>query len=102
MTCRDAQALAGNYLDGELPDEMCDRLRRHLLKCAACREECDSLRMAVEVLRETHGPPAAGEAFVREMLETLARELGLPAREEETPGQLVLRMQGGIEGVARR
>ena len=92
MNCRDTQGLAGNYLDGELPEEMCDRVRRHLLKCPACREEFDTLRMAAEVLRGIEAP-AAGEEFIRSALETMARELDLPAREAEAPGQLVLRMR---------
>jgi len=90
MNCRDVQALNGNYLDGELPEELCDRMRRHLLGCPACREEMNSLRMTLEVLRETHAQPSLSESFAGSALETLARELRLPAREAETPGQLVL------------
>ncbi len=90
MNCRDAQSLASNYLDGELPEELCDRLRGHLLRCAACRAELDSLRMAVEVLTETHAPAAPGEAYVAAALAALERELDLPAPELERPGQLVL------------
>jgi anti-sigma factor RsiW len=90
MNCREVQPLAGNYLDGELPDELCDRIRRHLLRCPACREEYDGLRMTAELLRETHVAPAPGEAFVQEALGALARELALPEAGAETPGQLVL------------
>jgi anti-sigma factor RsiW len=90
MNCRDVQGLAGNYLDGELPEELCDRLQRHLLQCGGCREEADSLRMAVEVLRGTHPLPSVSEEFTRAALETLARGLEMPASEPAAPGQLVL------------
>lgn len=90
MTCRDIQSLAGNYLDGELPEELCDRVQRHLLRCTACREELDSLRMASEVLAGTHVAPALNEEFLCSALETLGRGLDVSTRLPPVPGQLVL------------
>jgi anti-sigma factor RsiW len=90
MNCRDVQPLAGNYLDGELPEEMCDRIQRHILSCSACRAEIDSLRMAVDVLRATHSPGLMGEFSLQTVLDTLQRELDITTTLPDTPGQLVL------------
>ena len=95
MNCRDVQSLAGNYLDGELPEEMCDRLQRHLLRCGACREELDSLRMAGEVLAAASRAPAVREEFIASALETLRRELDISPAAAEQPGQLVLGIGAG-------
>lgn len=93
MTCRDARDLASSYLDGELPQEICDRIQRHLLSCASCREEIESLRMAVEVLAASHARPAVDEEFVRAALTTLQRELDISDKQPENPGQLVLTIE---------
>ena len=96
MNCRDVQALAGNYNDGELPEEMCDRVQRHLLRCSACREEIDSLRMAVEVLQASRAAPEVRPEFIESALATLSRELDISPAAAETPGQLVLGIGAGI------
>ena len=69
---------------------MCDRVQRHLLGCAACRDDVNSLRMAVEVLRTGTTLPTAGEEMLRRSLTRLAAELEITRREAEAPGQLVL------------
>ena len=102
MNCRDTQALAGSYLDGELPEEMCDRIQRHLLRCGGCRQEIDSLRMAVDVLRATHTAPRAGEAFLQSALESLARELDLTPKVPEPAGQLVLGIREHVDASASK
>jgi hypothetical protein len=95
MNCRDVQSLAGNYLDGELPEELCDRVQRHLLRCAGCRAELDSLRMAVEVLA-AGAPPAPRPEFIASALEALCRELDIsPDPERFRDGQLVLGIGAG-------
>ena len=90
MICRDVQGLSGNYLDGELPEEMCDRVQRHLLRCGGCREEVETLRMAVDVLRGAHAAPVLGEVLVQRMLGVISAELEISTKAAETPGQLVL------------
>jgi anti-sigma factor RsiW len=96
MTCPDVQALAGSYLDGELPEEMCSRIQRHALQCAACRSELGSLRMAAELLRTTQATPAPREEFIESALSRLRMELEIGEKSAEAPGQLVL----GIRDVA--
>lgn len=93
MTCRDTQDLASTYLDGELPQEICDRIRRHLLACASCRQEIESVRMAVEVIAASHARPAVDEKFIRCALATLQRELDICEKQPESPGQLVLTIE---------
>jgi hypothetical protein len=93
MTCREVQSLSGNYLDGELPEELCDSVQRHLLRCGTCREDVDSLRMTLEVLSRAQNPPRASEAFLAGALEALAEGLELPRLETGAPGQLVLHIR---------
>jgi anti-sigma factor RsiW len=90
MNCRDVTPLAGNYLDGELPEEMGDRIQRHLIGCAGCREEVDSVRMAVEVLKASHPASGMSESAMRSALERMSRELDIVTSLPEAPGQLVL------------
>jgi predicted anti-sigma-YlaC factor YlaD len=95
MTCRDLQALTGNYLNGELPEELGDGIQRHLLKCPACREEIDSQKRAVEILKVTHASPNPGEAFIQSALQRLGDELDLDDAATVIPGQLVLGIGAG-------
>ncbi|MFN3649801.1 MAG: anti-sigma factor family protein [Armatimonadota bacterium] len=90
MKCADIQALAGNYLDGELPEELCDRIQRHLLRCSACRDEVETVRVALQLLTSAQAQPEPGEAFLQAAFAHLRRELDLSEREPEAPGQLVL------------
>ncbi len=97
MICRDVQGLSGNYLDGELPEEMCDRVQRHLLRCGGCREEIETLRMAVDVLKAAHAAPVLGEELIQRMLGVVGEELGISTRSPEAPGQLVLSMREPVK-----
>jgi anti-sigma factor RsiW len=47
MTCRQAVALASDYLDGALSRRDRRRLERHLAKCDGCSEYLAQLRAAV-------------------------------------------------------
>lgn len=90
MTCGDLLPLAGSYLDGELPSEVCDGIQRHLLRCASCRGEVESLRMAIEVLKAGCTPAVPSQSFISTSLAVLARELDLTPTTSGAPGQLVL------------
>lgn len=89
MTCHDARDLASQYVDGELPEELVMRLERHLLRCAGCREEAESLRLTVEALKGCR-PPAAGETFIRTAVAELVDALELDKIAPVVPGQLRL------------
>ena len=97
MECVDIKMLAGNYLDGELPEAMCDRMQRHLFSCAGCRAEVDGVRMTVEVLKATHPAPSVREEWVQSSLQALCRELDITRATERVPGQLVLGIGAGSE-----
>ena len=90
MNCPDARALASSYLDGELPEEMCDRIQAHMLGCERCRGEIGSLRATVDALRRACAPPAAGEEFVAAAAARIAAELEFHRKVPAVPGQLVL------------
>ena len=90
MTCSDIRCLAASYVDGELPEEMHERIQRHLLRCAACSQELGSIEMAVRALRTTHAVPVVSEEYVKAALQRLGEELELPSRLPPVPGQLVL------------
>lgn len=90
MTCRETQALAVLYLDDELPEEACDGIQRHLLRCAPCREDIDSQRLALEVYRSACRPAAASPEFVSAALDDLSRQLDCVSRLPPPPRQLVL------------
>ena len=95
MTCRDVQAMSGNYVDGELPEELGDRIQRHLLRCAECREDVDSQKRAIEILKASNASPTPSEAFVQSALHRLAEELDLDDAATVIPGQLVLGIGSG-------
>lgn len=90
MTCGDVKALAGNYLDDELPEELQSRVQRHLLRCAACAHDLSSQKMALEALRSAGLASMPGEAFLQSALDRLAAELNVTTKLPPTPGQLVL------------
>jgi len=96
LTCRDVLALQANYLDGELPEEAADRVRRHLLRCASCRDEYETTRMAVEVLRTVHPPVTLSESATRALLAHLTGELDIATNLPDPPGQLVLGIGAGL------
>lgn len=90
MTCSDIRSLSSNYLDDELPSELCDRVQRHLLKCAGCAQEISTLGTAVSALRAAHPTPAPHEAYLQSALETLAEGLNVTTKLPPAPAQLVL------------
>lgn len=90
MTCSDVHPLAGNYLDGELPEELQERVQRHLLRCSTCRDEVESLRLAVDLLRSTVETPEPDPVFLQNTLDRLARATDCVNRIPPASGQLVL------------
>lgn len=64
------------YLDGELDDDICNRIDTHLSQCPECRECLDSLRRTIELCKRAAGetiPADAGRrlrAKIKEFLGT--------------------------------
>lgn len=50
--CGDVFALLSQYLDGELPDDLCARIGAHIEDCAPCVEFVESLRRARTLCRQ--------------------------------------------------
>jgi anti-sigma factor RsiW len=90
MNCSDVRGLAGNYIDDELPDEVHDRIQRHLLKCAGCQREVSTLGGAVRALRTAVPTAAPHPAFIQAALEKLSEELNVTNTLPAASGQLVL------------
>lgn len=49
--CQEVVALISRYLDRELPDDVCERIRAHLASCPSCVEFVDGLRKSIELCR---------------------------------------------------
>ena len=59
MKCEEAQLLLDLHLDGNLPQELVDRLERHLIRCSRCAGELRALEQARALLREAVGSHGA-------------------------------------------
>jgi anti-sigma factor RsiW len=58
MRCDELTALIDLYVAGDLPDELSQRVERHLLRCARCAHEVRSLEQTQALLRDA--VPCAG------------------------------------------
>jgi anti-sigma factor RsiW len=57
-TCRDLEAHASAFVDGELDPAEWDALRGHLSLCPPCDEYVRQLGLTIELLRRLPGKPA--------------------------------------------
>jgi anti-sigma factor (TIGR02949 family) len=73
--CRALVAQLNDYLDGELPDDLCEELDAHLAGCPDCRIVLGTLGKTVQIVRALDAAPPALPPDVEARL--LAR-LGLP------------------------
>lgn len=76
-TCPDVPSLFSRYLEGEISQDVCVAMERHLEGCARCRGTCDSLKQTLALCRAT-GPavevPASVQASVKIALGNLLSE----------------------------
>jgi len=63
LVCRDAVALMGEYLDGELSERDRERLEAHLGTCPHCSEHLAQLRVTIEVLGQAEPEDLTDEAL---------------------------------------
>src|SRR5438045_1716947 len=75
MRCDEAEALLDIHLDGELPQEMADKLDRHLLRCALCAGQLRSLEQTRTLLRITLQPAEPSPAYRERALARLSDRL---------------------------
>jgi len=68
--CKAIFALLSDYLDRELPDELCRDIDRHIADCPPCVSFVESLRKTIELCRsakELDAPPPLAESARREL-----------------------------------
>ncbi len=65
LSCQQIFALLSEYLDAELPPDLCEKLSGHIEGCAPCVDFVSSLRKSVELCRhysrDTLPAPIASE-----------------------------------------
>jgi anti-sigma factor RsiW len=64
------------YLDGDLPGNICQEIKRHLSRCAKCEVFMKSLRLTVALCRKYRArplPPAARTRLKRAILRAVGR-----------------------------
>ena len=49
--CNDVFARLSEYLDQELPDDLCEQIEKHIAGCAPCVQFGESLKKSVEACR---------------------------------------------------
>jgi RNA polymerase sigma-70 factor (ECF subfamily) len=52
LSCQEIFALLSQYLDAELPPDLCEKLSGHIEGCAPCVEFVDSLRQSIAMCRD--------------------------------------------------
>lgn len=52
MACRDMLGNLSDYVDGELSEELCAEIERHVAECGNCRVVVDTLQRTVILYRE--------------------------------------------------
>lgn len=50
--CKEVFALLSDYLDLELPPDVCEQINNHLAGCPPCIEFAESLRATIELCRQ--------------------------------------------------
>lgn len=63
--CKDVFARLSEYLDQELPDDLCERIEQHIAGCPPCVEFVDSLKKSVDACRDfqvEEEPPPLSDA----------------------------------------
>lgn len=58
--CRQWLGQLSDYVDGDLAEEMCQEIRRHMQDCQNCRVVVDTLRKTVSLYRVQGQEPVPG------------------------------------------
>ncbi|MGQ9903078.1 MAG: anti-sigma factor family protein [Anaerolineae bacterium] len=66
--CRQLLESLSDYVDGDLADEICAEIERHMASCERCRIVVDTLRKTVELYQAVADAPAVLPADVRQRL----------------------------------
>jgi len=66
--CRQLLGSLSDYVDGDLADEICAEIERHMAGCERCRIVVDTLRKTVELYQAAADAPATLPTDVRQRL----------------------------------
>ncbi len=79
--CREIFGNLSDYLDGKLPRESCERMRRHIEGCPACVAFIEDLKLAIDRCRSLDvGPDGEAQPVLRRLLtEEYLRLKNIPA-----------------------
>ncbi|MEA3560486.1 MAG: zf-HC2 domain-containing protein [Candidatus Omnitrophota bacterium] len=92
MNCRKVTKMLGKYLDKELTDKRITGLiEGHLKKCAACKQELNSLILIKKLMLQKEGLPAREDFWAR-----------LKNRLKTKPAPLTVRWVSRSENLAKR
>lgn len=61
QNCRHLLGSLSDFVDGELAEEVCAEIDRHLEECENCRIVVDSLRKTIYLYKVTSGSPSVPE-----------------------------------------
>jgi anti-sigma factor (TIGR02949 family) len=68
--CKEIFELLSEYIDAELPPELCDSLRKHIEGCGPCVEFLHSLEKTIELCKQYRpeiAPPPLAEHVRRDL-----------------------------------
>ena len=74
--CHDVEDLLGDYVDGEMPASLKERVDDHIAQCEDCSEALGSYQMVIDLAREISNPPTPIEVKNR-LRRKLNEQLGL-------------------------
>ena len=63
--CHHLLVSLSDYVDGELDDSLCQEIEAHMAGCDNCRVVVDTLRMTVDLYRETSAPDLPDDVRLR-------------------------------------
>jgi anti-sigma factor RsiW len=70
LECKEIFELLSEYIDAELPPELCDAVKNHIEGCDPCVEFVESLQKTVELCQQYRSdviPPSLAEQVRREL-----------------------------------
>jgi anti-sigma factor RsiW len=87
--CEEVLPLLSEYLDAELPGDMCVRIADHLRTCEACASFIESLRASIALCRKVEHEfvpsplPETVRSHLRQTYEAAIRTLGHDGKTKE-------------------
>ncbi len=98
MNCHELTELLLEFLDNELPEDFCARIREHLARCPPCVVYLETYRITIKLSSKLrHAPPPLPTAFAQRLQAMLCQPPPPPAephREGDGVNPSVERQQG--------